>query len=255
MDVQCTASSDLELSPFWQIGQLPCACATRCLSTQSVARSPLRGRSNTSRLSRGLHPGPTPSCRSGQTFGRVSITRNSLIRIHHISSDTTDQPQVLNHYLCMTWNPWWSRETIEDSADRSSPHAALDLCVLSGPEWPVWPPWRILLSLYVHGAVFFAYLRILFFHGFRSRSRFFALRSRLFASYMNHDPPSIYFLPAYLSDAGSEWAFSSECTSVLRHIPIGSCKTGQKPQGKTVRLYGYSTFKTLLVCTNTGQGN
>ena len=185
----------------------------------------------------------------------VSITRNSLIRIHHISSDTTDQPQVLNHYLCMTWNPWWSRETIEDSADRSSPHAALDLCVLSGPEWPVWPPWRILLSLYVHGAVFFAYLRILFFHGFRSRSRFFALRSRLFASYMNHDPPSIYFLPAYLSDAGSEWAFSSECTSVLRHIPIGSCKTGQKPQGKTVRLYGYSTFKTLLVCTNTGQGN
>jgi hypothetical protein len=37
----------------------PRACKTRCLSTQSVARSPLRGRSNTSRL-----PGPTPSCRT-----------------------------------------------------------------------------------------------------------------------------------------------------------------------------------------------
>jgi hypothetical protein len=57
-----TASPDRATPSYCRFGKSansPCVCASRCLSTQSVARSPLRGRSNTSRL-----PGPTPSCRT-----------------------------------------------------------------------------------------------------------------------------------------------------------------------------------------------
>ena len=57
-----TASPDRATPSYRRFGKSansPRVCASRCLSTQSVAHSPLRGRSNTSRLL-----GPTPSCRT-----------------------------------------------------------------------------------------------------------------------------------------------------------------------------------------------
>ena len=74
-----TASPDRATPSYRRFGKSansPRVCASRCLSTQSVARSPLRGRLNTSCLL-----GPTRGCRTEShcaSPGRIMLYEPSL---------------------------------------------------------------------------------------------------------------------------------------------------------------------------------